>query len=126
MNDLDEEAWLVDAISDELDAHDPPAYSDPMGMHEIVRSYDIPHPGSSSNRLSHPVIIPQRRPRDRSRGFARAYAPALADHGIDQETFLRFIKDFYLASKVSCWTIEPLAAMNKYAKVKRPIQCLRR
>lgn len=47
-----------------------------------------------ANQLSLPVILPQRRPKDRSRGFVRAYAPDLARCGIDQEMFLRFIDDF--------------------------------
>ena len=55
------------------------------------------------DRLPCPVIIPQRRPRDRSRGFARAYAPVLANCGVSQEMFLHFIKDFYEASKASNW-----------------------
>lgn len=42
-------------------------------------------------RLSRAVIIPQRRPSDRARGFVRAYAPDLLRCGISQETFLQFI-----------------------------------
>ncbi|KAK8071740.1 hypothetical protein PG996_005088 [Apiospora saccharicola] len=42
-------------------------------------------------RLSHVVIIPQRRPKTRERGFIRAYAPELHHCGIDQATFLSFI-----------------------------------
>ena len=45
-----------------------------------------------SQRLSCPVIIPQRRPRDKNRGFVRAYAPALEDSGISQEVFLQFLE----------------------------------
>lgn len=39
------------------------------------------------------VIIPQRRPRHRDRGFARAYAPVLEDCGISQDVFLEFLED---------------------------------
>ncbi|KAK8045677.1 hypothetical protein PG996_013741 [Apiospora saccharicola] len=46
---------------------------------------------SDGSRLPDPVVIPQRRPKDRTRGFARAYAPDLSRCGIDQGTFLRFI-----------------------------------
>ncbi|KAK7697869.1 hypothetical protein SLS64_013122 [Diaporthe eres] len=42
-------------------------------------------------RLSRVVVIPQRRPSDRARGFVRAYAPDLLRCGISQETFLQFI-----------------------------------
>ncbi|KIH92652.1 hypothetical protein SPBR_02435 [Sporothrix brasiliensis 5110] len=54
-------------------------------------------------RIPCPVIIPQRRPRTKARGFVRAYAPVLSDCGINQDVFLRFLKDWYLASKASPW-----------------------
>ncbi|KAJ3960526.1 hypothetical protein N0V92_002850 [Colletotrichum tropicale] len=38
-----------------------------------------------------PVVLPQRRPKTRVRGFVRAYAPVLAAAGIDEEAFLDFI-----------------------------------
>ncbi|EFQ36146.1 uncharacterized protein GLRG_11290 [Colletotrichum graminicola M1.001] len=41
-----------------------------------------------------PVVLPQRRPEKRARGFVRAYAPVLAEVGVDQETFLDFIDTF--------------------------------
>lgn len=44
-----------------------------------------------ASRLPRAVVIPQRRPSDRARGFLRAYAPDLLRCGIDQATFLRFI-----------------------------------
>ncbi|KAL2405839.1 hypothetical protein ABEF95_002778 [Exophiala dermatitidis] len=48
------------------------------------------------------VILPQRRPRDRGRGFVRAYAPVLYDCcRIPQQTFLDFLQDFDRASKAS-------------------------
>lgn len=43
------------------------------------------------SRLSRVVVIPQRRPSDRARGFVRAYAPDLLRCGISQETFLQFV-----------------------------------
>ncbi|KAK7915184.1 hypothetical protein PG985_012887 [Apiospora marii] len=46
---------------------------------------------ASPGKLSHVVIIPQRRPNKRERGFIRAYAPELYHCGIDQATFLAFI-----------------------------------
>ena len=52
-------------------------------------------------RLPYPVIIPQRRPGTKTRGFARAYPPDLASFGIDQDSFLRFLKNFHKASKAS-------------------------
>ncbi|KAK6063019.1 NADPH-dependent 1-acyldihydroxyacetone phosphate reductase [Seiridium cupressi] len=49
---------------------------------------------SSPSRLPHPVVIPQRRPKKRDRGFVRAYAPDLMRCGIDQATFLAFVDGF--------------------------------
>ncbi|CAK7563029.1 MAG: hypothetical protein SEPTF4163_000886 [Sporothrix epigloea] len=58
---------------------------------------------SPSRRIPCPVIIPQRRPRTKARGFVRAYAPVLGDCGISQDVFLQFLKGWYLASKASPW-----------------------
>ncbi|PQE31779.1 fad binding domain protein [Rutstroemia sp. NJR-2017a WRK4] len=64
--------------------------------------YELPIEESKhTGRLSQPVIIPQRRPEDQSRGILRAYAPALGDCGIDQHTFLDFIDEFNEAHKSS-------------------------
>ncbi|KAI8160180.1 hypothetical protein K4K49_000387 [Colletotrichum sp. SAR 10_70] len=41
--------------------------------------------------ITMPVVLPQRRPKTRVRGFVRAYAPVLANAGIDEEAFLDFI-----------------------------------
>lgn len=46
------------------------------------------------------MVIPQRRPGSKTRGFLRAYAPVLADYEIDQETFATFLKSFHKASQV--------------------------
>ncbi|KAL2059885.1 hypothetical protein VTL71DRAFT_10040 [Oculimacula yallundae] len=60
------------------------------------------HLSSQERReLPFPVIIPQRRPQNKSRGWARAYAPALAGTGIDESTFLDFIDRFNEESKAS-------------------------
>jgi hypothetical protein len=57
-------------------------------------------PPAQPQRLPCPVIIPQRRPGAKRRGFVRAYAPVLADCGISQDVFLKFINDFHKASQV--------------------------
>lgn len=56
---------------------------------------------TARGRLTCPVIIPQRRPENKERGFIRAYAPALLECGIDQATFLNFIDSLNQAAKVS-------------------------
>ncbi|KAK8061640.1 hypothetical protein PG994_008006, partial [Apiospora phragmitis] len=65
-----------------------PAASFPMGS--VLGS-------AAPGKLPHVIIIPQRRPRKRDRGFIRAYAPDLLRCGIDQATFLAFIDELNAA-----------------------------
>jgi hypothetical protein len=58
---------------------------------------------STESQIPLPVILPQRRPKDRTRGFVRAYAPVLENVGIDQATWLAFLGTFQLPSEASPW-----------------------
>ena len=82
-----------------------PAAEKMAHIDSIVQSFLDKHPHSSDTKntaeLDCPVIIPQRRPGNRKRGFVHAYAPALADCGIDESTFSHFLKDLYRASQAS-------------------------
>ncbi|RLL93202.1 hypothetical protein CFD26_100616 [Aspergillus turcosus] len=69
-------------------------------------------PPAQPQRLPCPVIIPQRRPGAKRRGFVRAYAPVLADCGISQDVFLKFISDFHKASQASMWLQVVVCAAN--------------
>lgn len=68
--------------------------------HALMDAFITSHPlplsteHATTPRLQRPIIIPQRRPRYWTRGFMPAYAPVLADYGIDQDTFLDFLKTF--------------------------------
>lgn len=55
----------------------------------------------STQRLPCPVIIPQRRSRNKDRGFVRAYASVLDDCGIGQGVFLRFLEYLDTVNHVS-------------------------
>ena len=57
--------------------------------------------GKGSGLLPCPVVLPQRRPETKRRGFIRAYAPVLYDCGIDQQLFMKFLDDFDKAIEVS-------------------------
>ncbi|KAJ6032594.1 hypothetical protein N7540_003326 [Penicillium herquei] len=57
----------------------------------------------SGKRIPCPVIIPQRRPGAKDRGFVQTYAPVLAECGIGQDAFLGFLDTFHKASKASRW-----------------------
>lgn len=70
----------------------------------------------STTGLQLPVVITQRRPKARTRGFIRAYAPALQDVGIDQATFLDFLDQLNKAVEPSPWiTAIDLASLAGHA-----------
>jgi hypothetical protein len=100
----DEIYWDLDDAADDKTA--PPEYSQlPINVDQNVQLFAAQHPVRSdarrTGRLTCPVILPQRRPGTKDRGFVRAYAPMLADCGIDQSTFMDFLESFNQASKVS-------------------------
>ena len=123
---LTEKVWALDDASEQLD---PPSYQEPAppyqaseqseksfpGVDEVVKSFLAQHDttaGFQSQPIPAPVIIPQRRPRDKTRGFVRAYAPVLGEcSGIDQQTFLDFLQAFYKSSLASpVFTVVNIAA----------------
>lgn len=106
----DEEQWDLD---DAIEAETPSAEDGPATRtnEQIIDGFMRDHPPpayteratSPRGQLPCPVIIPQRRPRDKKRGFVRAYAPVLEDCGIDQAAFLDFLKAFHQSSKEDPW-----------------------
>lgn len=116
--ELDDEAWELDEMARRV-APPPPTYADheqqaapeedeseeatarkeEQMMRDLVRLAGPPP--RPARRIPCPVIIPQRRPRNKDRGFVRAYAPVLADCGVSQDAFLKFQEDWLVASKVS-------------------------
>ena len=87
------------------DDDEPPAYTEEDLANLSDAKYPQPSDSAENSKLSCPIIIPQRRPGSKGRGFLRAYAPVLADHDIDEQTFLTFLKDFHKASQVSSTSI---------------------
>ena len=69
----------------------------------FLKRYPPPAPIDDAQPFPLPVILPQRRPKDRTRGFIRAYAPELEIRGIDQAMFLDFLETFEKASEASPW-----------------------
>lgn len=53
--------------------------------------------------LPAPVLLPQRRPKNRDRGFLRGYAPDLAPCGIDQEMFIDFLNTAEKGCRAHRW-----------------------
>lgn len=102
-------AWELDEAAAQL-AGPPPAYEDVTteDPDQLANSFMRRHtavslaPPVAYKPLANPVILPQRRPKNKTRGFVRAYAPALSDAaGIDQQMWLDFLEDFDKASKTS-------------------------
>lgn len=52
-------------------------------------------------KLPFPVIVPQRRPSTKARGFVRAYSPVLEETGVSQDGFLGFLKNLHKAAQAS-------------------------
>ncbi|KAK1074925.1 hypothetical protein LTR74_000769 [Friedmanniomyces endolithicus] len=98
----DEEDWQLDEVLPSYEESAP----DYRSADELARDVMLTSKAASDvPRIRHalplPVIIPQRRPRNKTRGFVRAYAPVLANSGIDQATFLSFLDNFYKSSQAS-------------------------
>jgi hypothetical protein len=105
----DEEQWDLDDAQDELIDQEPPNPKkrpferDPKKITQhFIDDYPLPQ-GIQLRKLPLPVVLPQRRPKNRTRGFIRAYAPDLMNCGIDQAMFLDFLETFNLASQASPW-----------------------
>ncbi|KAH8666541.1 hypothetical protein BX600DRAFT_275017 [Xylariales sp. PMI_506] len=107
----DEVVWELDDTQRELDGgHNGPNNYSNIAIDDIPQLAEDflaihPLPTSPPSRgLSLPVVLTQRRPESRSRGFIRAYSPILQeDVGIDQPTFLEFIDGLNKALEPSPW-----------------------
>lgn len=108
----DETIWALD------EAAGPPSYETSHSLHrpDVERTVsDLVHdvtaiseteghlPEAPTGKLPYPVIIPQRRPGTKARGWARAYPPDLEALGVEQDMFLRFLQNFEDAQQASPW-----------------------
>jgi hypothetical protein len=104
----DEEQWDLDDAQDELIQREPVnpkkrPHEPKKLVQQFVNDHPVPQGYHPHGRLALPVVLPQRRPKDRSRGFIRAYAPELMNNDIDQDMFLDFIETFDLATQANPW-----------------------
>ncbi|KAK8910084.1 hypothetical protein QC760_001060 [Botrytis cinerea] len=104
----DEGDWIRDDTQAEMSPYDQEIVDEPESVKQILGDFGKQHPGISfSTRpdikqgLPVPIIIPERRPGSKHRGFVRAYAPILIDCGIDQDTFMDFLVGFEASIKAS-------------------------
>jgi hypothetical protein len=111
-----EEAWELDEAQNDLTdtpaARDSNEITDPTTLAEafILRlpTSISATPVPPTQKLPFPIIIPQRRPTDRSRGMIKAYPPILSTRNIDQATFLDFLDTFNKSTQATKW----IAALN--------------
>ncbi len=65
---------------------------------QVLQNFIHKHPppiySPVAGKLETPVVLPQRRPKNKERGFVRAYAPILQTCGIEQQEFLDFLDGF--------------------------------
>lgn len=127
--DDDEREWELDEAQDELvEGSEPQQHKSKKGAanpDKVIAAFLSRHPlsitvspsasppsyeaataatqGVTGYKLEFPVVIPQRRPQSKKRGFIRAYAPDLANMGIDQTTWLDFIETLNEASLANPW-----------------------
>ena len=104
----DEEDWELDEAQEALTPQETktkPSRDITILVQQFVSRHPLPSGVelSSIPRLALPVILPQRRPKDRSRGFIRAYAPLLEDCEVDQAAFFDFLDVFNQATLASPW-----------------------
>ena len=102
-DEADETAWALDEV-ERSEFSGVNSFDDAQDDDQLIQMFQQRHPppayARSTATLPFPVCIPQRRPRHRTRGFVRAYAPVLEECGIDQDTFLDFLAGFEKAIKV--------------------------
>ncbi|KAI1291581.1 hypothetical protein F5Y03DRAFT_376377, partial [Xylaria venustula] len=108
---VDEAAWQLDDAQQQLMQEESLSYpasnnqyrQPPQLADTFLQSHPSPPPESRTSQLSLPIVITQRRPGKRTRGFVRAYAPILNDVGITEATFLEFMDDLNKAVMPSPW-----------------------
>ena len=100
-----EDEWNLDDAQDEVTGTplEDPQGKDPSKPDEKFLRDHPPPKTKLVGQLPMPVVLPQRRPKERSRGFIRAYAPVLENCGIDQTTWLEFLDVFQKASAANPW-----------------------
>jgi hypothetical protein len=108
LKDLDEALWAIDDAEGQTTTPQTAShFSEPKEPGDPAKAFLKRHPfqpnATSDKGLELPVVLVQRRPKKRARGFVRAYAPDLASVGIGQETFLDFIDTLNKVLEPSPW-----------------------
>ncbi|EXJ70301.1 uncharacterized protein A1O5_06369 [Cladophialophora psammophila CBS 110553] len=98
-SDGEEVAQELDEVQQEI-AREPRdmQFENARDIDEVLDAFMKIHPPPKyspvAGKLEMPVILPQRRPKSKERGFVRAYAPMLQTCGVEQVEFLDFLDGF--------------------------------
>ena len=95
----DEADWALDEAAAEGEDEEPAVNND--DDIKSSKGRDSAAAKKSTQKLPFPVILPQRRPGTKTRGFVRAYSPILQESGVSQDAFLGFLKDLHKAAQAS-------------------------
>ncbi|KAE8153103.1 hypothetical protein BDV25DRAFT_137174 [Aspergillus avenaceus] len=68
---------------------------------QMSSQQQYPSPSTHQNHLPYPIVIPQRRPGSKERGWVKAYAPILEQYDIQQDMFLDFLESLNKAMQGS-------------------------
>jgi hypothetical protein len=103
----DEAAWELDEAQDQVLEHQSrPAATDNEEVADLGDSFLVAHARPApypTGQLALPIVITQRRPESRTKGFVRAYSPLLDNVGIDQTAFLDFLDNLNKSLAPSPW-----------------------
>ena len=107
--DRDEADWALDEAAADGEDDEPASKNEKdneyieecISNNARVSAASSPVSKKSMPKLPFPVIVPQRRPGTKTRGFVRAYPPVLEETGISQDAFLGFLKDLHKAAQAS-------------------------
>lgn len=95
--DITEQIWELDDAADVSGLQSEKAITTPCQLCSLEHNTT-----SNAIPMEQSVIIPQKRPGTRTRGYVQAYAPILGTNkGIDQDVFLNFLSDLDESSKSS-------------------------
>lgn len=95
--------WELDDVQHDAELDGGVPYGSlPDGRTALSNAIARPPP-AYPGQLELPVIIPQRRPKDRKRGFVRAYAPVLRAVDIDEGAWMGFLDEFEKSCIGSPW-----------------------
>lgn len=123
----DERIWALDEVGGSPPSYDSTIADPEQAIAELAhtvaeaRSDQTQIHNGEVSRLPNPVIIPQRRPGSKERGWTRAYAPDLEPLGIDQDTFMKFLETWDKASRGSIWFRRVSLASQAVGMVPSPI-----